>query len=559
MADESTTAGAPAESAMPSYGVMMIDNKPATAVRFDKREVDGEQAYDLSFRLNGKQVVRVKGINDVGLTEAVGERNALRITEAEAMKGSLSGEDLTFDYGVTPAESERQMLAKEDRKREELEVNTIREVKGKELEAVDMVEALAMAAKLRKRDRDEYERNAGIDGVERDLSKLQGRADSEMLAVKGLDQEADRLERVEVLDQRAGLAPQPVEAEHDLVEAEKNRRIQLMEQVNAQFNTSGPRHYFKDQPGRIAFRDVGDKLKTASNDQRVARAMVMMADAKGWKVVHLDGHPEFRQAGWMEASLRGMGSTGYKPTERDLEALAAEQERRMGNSVSRGTERVQERSREPSPSATAERSADGAQKPSEAVSAPERPGKAAEAPARSLAVHEGIMLAHGAAPYQNDPAEKMSYFVKLRTETGKRTIWGKDLDRAVGESKLNPGDAVRLEFKGNQPVTVEALTRDDKGKVIGSETINPHRNTWEAHKGDREKVITAIAAKVMESKVKDPQAREKVMAEIGRVVSQKSKAGTLPPVMMYDKAAPQRVPEQERTAPVVQRNAERTR
>ncbi|MBD4159515.1 hypothetical protein GUH57_20195, partial [Xanthomonas citri pv. citri] len=67
------------------------------------------------------------------------------------------------------------------------------------------------------------------------------------------------------------------------------------------------------------------------------------------------------------------------------------------------------------------------------------------------------------------------------------------------------------------------------------------------------------AAKVMEAKVKDPQAREKVMAEVGRVVSEKSKAGTLPPVMMYDKAAPQRVPEQERTSPVVQRNAERTR
>ncbi|UDB88439.1 hypothetical protein LCZ91_22585 [Xanthomonas citri pv. mangiferaeindicae] len=377
MADESTTAGAPAENAMPGYGVMMIDDKPVTAVRFDKREVDGEQAYDLSFRLNGKQVLRIKGVNEVALTEAVGERNALRITEAEAANGSLSGEDLAFSHGLTPKESERRALANEERAQEATEVNTIREVKSNELEAVDVVEALAMAAKLRKRDREEYERNAGIDGVERDLSKMQGRADSEMLAVKGLDQEADRLERVEVLDQRAGLAPQPVEAEHDVVEAEKNRRIQLMEQVNAQFNTSGPRHYFKDQPGRIAFRDVGDRLKTASNDQRVARAMIMMADAKGWKVVHLDGHPEFRQAGWMEASLRGMTAIGYKPTERDLEALAAEQERRMGNSVSRGTERVQERSKGPSPSTTAERSADGAQRPSEAPSAPECRGSCA--------------------------------------------------------------------------------------------------------------------------------------------------------------------------------------
>ncbi|MBD4237574.1 hypothetical protein GUH38_09740, partial [Xanthomonas citri pv. citri] len=65
---------------MPGYGVMMIDDNPITAVRFDKREVDGETAYDLSFRLNGKQVVRIKGVNEVGLTEAVGQRNALRIS-----------------------------------------------------------------------------------------------------------------------------------------------------------------------------------------------------------------------------------------------------------------------------------------------------------------------------------------------------------------------------------------------------------------------------------------------------------------------------------------------
>ncbi|MBD3971783.1 hypothetical protein GUI00_13505, partial [Xanthomonas citri pv. citri] len=75
-----------------------------TAVRFDKREVDGETAYDLSFRLNGKQVVRIKGVNEVGLTEAVGQRNALRISEAEATKGSLSGEDLAFSHGLTPKE-----------------------------------------------------------------------------------------------------------------------------------------------------------------------------------------------------------------------------------------------------------------------------------------------------------------------------------------------------------------------------------------------------------------------------------------------------------------------
>ncbi|MEQ7810224.1 LPD7 domain-containing protein [Xanthomonas hortorum] len=589
MADNTST---PTPNAgMPTYGMVMIDEKPATAVRFEKSDKDGQAIYDLSFRLNGKQVVRIKGADELTLTDAVGERNAARIIGAATGKGSLSGEELAFDYGLTPAENERRMLAKEDRKRGDLgddsgspqtakpaglgqayadgmaaqhpalkdldaEPNTIAEVKDRQLGEIDMVEALKTAAKLRQRDREEYERNAGISGVELDLGTMQRRAESERQNVKNLDSEAQRLARADNLDQRAGLTAQP--ERQVSVEDEKNRRIQLMEQVNAQFRVSGARHYFKDQPDRIAFRDVGDKLKSASNDQRVQEAMVTMAEAKGWKTIHTTGHPDFRQGIWLKASQRGIVVTGYKPTERDLEALAVAQERAMGNTVERGRERAQD----------AQRTDRAAVLPLAAEKTPGEPQQAAKgadaakepAPAvRTLNVHEGIMLSHGPAPYQNDPAEKLSYFVKLRGEAGEKTVWGKDLERAVGASKLSAGDAVRLEFKGSQPVTVEALKRDDKGKVIGSETIESNRNTWEAHKSDRAVVIAAIAQTVMGGKVKDPAQRERVMAEVDRQIQSRSVSGKLPAVMMYDKAAPQKVPDRERTAPVVERNAERSR
>ncbi len=56
----------------------------------------------------------------------------------------------------------------------------------------------------------------------------------------------------------------------------------------------------------------------------------------------------------------------------------------------------------------------------------------------------GRLLAHGKAPYHNDPNNMESYYVKLTTQHGRLTLWGKDLARAIKESKshVKVGDAV---------------------------------------------------------------------------------------------------------------------
>ena len=121
------------------------------------------------------------------------------------------------------------------------------------------------------------------------------------------------------------------------------------------------------------------------------------------------------------------------------------------------------------------------------------------------------------------------------------------------------GDDVKLEYRGNTPVTVEALKRDKAGNVIGKEEITTNRNQWDVQKSDKAKVAEAVASAFIDSKVKDPAQREALKAAVGARMAEREKANKVPAVPVYDKAAPAKSQQPERTGPVVERNAERTR
>lgn len=56
-----------------------------------------------------------------------------------------------------------------------------------------------------------------------------------------------------------------------------------------------------------------------------------------------------------------------------------------------------------------------------------------------------ILLAHGAAPYQNKEGGSKSYFVTTQDDKGKeKTVWGKDLERALEDSGAQIGDHVDM-------------------------------------------------------------------------------------------------------------------
>lgn len=75
----------------------------------------------------------------------------------------------------------------------------------------------------------------------------------------------------------------------------------------------------------------------------------------------------------------------------------------------------------------------------------------------------GELVAHGPAPYMNDPENPDNYFVTLKSSKGNETThWGKDLGRAMSDANANPGDRLRLERTGDDQ---EVDVKDEHGKV----------------------------------------------------------------------------------------------
>lgn len=78
----------------------------------------------------------------------------------------------------------------------------------------------------------------------------------------------------------------------------------------------------------------------------------------------------------------------------------------------------------------------------------------------------GRLVAHGRAPFENQPGKRESYFVTLADEKGeRRTVWGVDLERVMKDAAPEIGDRIALEVTGQEAVTLPDGT-------------TAHRNTW---------------------------------------------------------------------------------
>ena len=96
----------------------------------------------------------------------------------------------------------------------------------------------------------------------------------------------------------------------------------------------------------------------------------------------------------------------------------------------------------------------------------------------------GRLAAHGRANYQFRATEEPSYYLKLLTSRGERTLWGKDLERAIrtAETKPNIGDLIGARRTGREAVTVIDRRRDAAGNVVAQSEHHAHRNSWEVEK-----------------------------------------------------------------------------
>ena len=420
----------------PSVGVTQIDDKAATAIRYERTEKDGQPAYNVSFTMDNKTVAKLKGLDDIDLENAVGDRNAKAIRKADADKGTLKGSALASEYGLSPEENARRVAAKEERKQAEFErmqpddptEKNVVSHEPEKLEEINVDEALASLARMR-----EVEKQQRLAAEQNQLGQ---QAEGKRIKVKNLSEKAQEQDDANRIAERT-TAADTAYPEQVSTEREKNRQVELMQQVHQQFRVSGAKFHFKDQPQRVAFKDKGPRMVSASNDERVAHAMATMAEAKGWKTIRVSGHPDFQREVWMEANLRGIEVRGFKTQEKDLKELEARRDLRSKNIVEQEATQTRQ----------------DAQKGRQAAPQPEK------APERS----------------------------------------------------------------------------------------------------DKAKVVAAVAAEVLAEKVKDPKQRDAIMKAINEKLEQREKAGKVPSVPVYDKAAPTTQQQPEHSRPQVERNAERTR
>lgn len=205
----------------------------------------------------------------------------------------------------------------------------------------------------------------------------------------------------------------------------------------------------------VMFEDQGGKIKTAAADPQVIRDMLDTAQAKNWGSIKISGSREFKQAMWLEAELRGIPSTGYKPGREDLalrDQLLADRQRN-------GIEQIQ-----PQQSRQSENSS--VQSSSAETHSQDRKVQAAES-------QKGVMLLeHGAAPYLHNPDNRTNYFVKYEQDGEIRERWGVELESALTESGAQAGDRIEIHDLGRQPVVVNILVRDESGKIVRDEQGN---------------------------------------------------------------------------------------
>jgi hypothetical protein len=233
----------------------------------------------------------------------------------------------------------------------------------------------------------------------------------------------------------------------------------------------GRRYYFPD--GAPAFKDLGKRLTTPSENTEVVHSLVEIAQARGWSEITVSGTERFRQEAWRQARLAGLTVRGYKSSgvERAqlVRALARGLEAPEGDSP--GGARREMRSSEPSGSA----SATGVQ---DAPQGRHGPTDASRERPRERVV--GKLIDYGRDTYRHDPHEAPSYFVRIQTKEGKREIWGRDLERAISKSLSQPqiGDEVALERTGREPVTVKRKERGSDSRLLGEQDVSTYRNRW---------------------------------------------------------------------------------
>ena len=96
----------------------------------------------------------------------------------------------------------------------------------------------------------------------------------------------------------------------------------------------------------------------------------------------------------------------------------------------------------------------------------------------------GRLQEHGRARYPFGSGDDLSYYLKVLTDRGARTLWGKDIERAILQSVTGPrtGDLIGARRIDWEPVTVAGRRQRAKGGTASAGGLQTHRNHWVVEK-----------------------------------------------------------------------------
>lgn len=146
---------------------------------------------------------------------------------------------------------------------------------------------------------------------------------------KEVGQEIDNHDKKKILDfKKDGLKD-----DLELPESIKNNYTAIIR--NRLFKDESINFYDRDDKNNtsIAFEDRKSSLNTSRSDDKTIKAMLDIAESKSWSSISLKGTEEFKQKAWLEASIRGIKTKGYEPTEKDLAELQMAQQERTNNKI----------------------------------------------------------------------------------------------------------------------------------------------------------------------------------------------------------------------------------
>jgi hypothetical protein len=96
----------------------------------------------------------------------------------------------------------------------------------------------------------------------------------------------------------------------------------------------------------------------------------------------------------------------------------------------------------------------------------------------------GKLIDHGPARHEFNPQGHPSYYVKILTSDGARTVWGKGLETAFQRSRTQPqiDDLIGIRENNLDPVSFVTRTRNRDGIVIASSKLDTPRPQWVVEK-----------------------------------------------------------------------------